>query len=112
MRECLVEGVKAVKTDGSTRYAMIEARKAANVVLTNVTFKDNECLNLVRDYYSTDDENKENNRAETATTKLQYCNVMNNKMTWMAYIRSNYSVAGGNISGNALSNALWTNRRI
>lgn len=99
MQDCKVLDFKASKD------ALIEGRKGGNIVLTNSTFSGNACTYVVRDYNNTSDTSDD--RAGTAYTKIQYCTFTENTATWMFYIRSNYSILGGNISGNTSTNAVF-----
>lgn len=103
MRDCAVTDVVVKK--GTTKYSLIEARKEANITLTNTTFSGNDCLYMIRDYDAKDQDAE--HRAGTASTKIQYCTFTDNTTSWMFWIRSNYSILGGNISGNTNGNAVF-----
>lgn len=104
MRDCAITDV-VVKNSSGTKYSLIEARKEANITLINTTFSGNDCLYMIRDYDAKDQEAE--HRAGTASTKIQYCTFTDNTTSWMFWIRSNYSILGGNISGNTTGNAIF-----
>ncbi len=102
MQDCQVTGFNTPKS------ALLEGRMGGNIVLTNSTFSGNTCTYMVRDYNDTSEPiDTSDDRAGTAYTKIQYCTFTENTSTWMFYIRSNYSVLGGNISGNTSTNAVF-----
>lgn len=101
MQDCQVLNFNTPKS------ALLEGRKGGNIVLTNSTFTGNTCTYVVRDYFKDDEKDTTDDRAGSAYTKIQYCTFTENTTTWMFYIRSNYSVLGGNISGNTSTNAVF-----
>lgn len=104
LRDCQIMDVNTMNASG-TKYSLIEARKSADITLTNSMFSGNNCLYMIRDYNNAD--NASNDREGTASTRLQYCSFIDNTASWMFWIRSNYSILGGNISGNTSSNAIF-----
>ncbi len=104
LRDCEVVNVNTKNAEG-TKYSIIEGRKNANIILTNSKFIGNDCLYMIRDYNNTD--NASNDREGKTYTKIQYCTFNENKASWMFWIRSNYSILGGNISDNTSSNAIF-----
>lgn len=99
MQDCQVVDFNTPKS------SLIEGRKGGNIILTNSRFSGNACTYVVRDYNNTADTSDD--RVGTAYTKIQYCTFTENTASWMFFIRSSYSILGGNISGNTSTNAVF-----